>query len=121
MREAEISFLPSDGSVLIGMHIALVSLLTLAVCIQVRNRWRSGRGATLSVNRGPQSMSVFTSLFATTLGLFYAAIDVSSAFTGYKSFVLIADFVAIGYLFLFNNWFRNLTLAAALNASKESG
>ena len=64
-------------------------------------------------------MAIFTGTFATTLALFYAAIDVAETASGHKSFLVAADFVAIGYLFLFNGWFRNLVLGAAIERTKE--
>jgi hypothetical protein len=67
----------------------------------------------MTVTRGEQSMARLTGVFASTLGLYVFAIEVSEAAAGHKSFLVVLDFVLIGYLFLFNNWFRNWFLGVA--------
>ncbi len=116
------NFLPPDDAVLVTMHTALAGILIVAgiVALRTRFRRRGGFEASAVVTRGPQSMAIFTGTFATTLALFYAAIDVADAASGHKSFLVAADFVAIGYLFLFNGWFRNLVLASAIALTKET-
>jgi hypothetical protein len=104
------------------MHAALAGILITAGMVALRRRlWRRGGfEASATVTRGPQSMGIFTGTFATTLALFYVAIDVAEAASGHKSFLVAADFVAIGYLFLFNGWFRNLVLASAIALTQET-
>jgi hypothetical protein len=115
-----VNFLPPDDAVLITMHTALAGILIVACIAALRRRFRRRGALEASVTRGPQSMATFTGTFATTLALFYAAIDVADAASGHKSFLIAADFIAIGYLFLFNGWFRNLVLASAIELTKES-
>ena len=116
-------FLPTDEAVLLTMHVALALLLITAGMVALRRRLRRRRGdfiASAIVTRGSQSMGIFTGTFATALALFYAAIEVANSAPGHKSFLIAADFVAIGYLFLFNGWFRNLVLGSAIELTKES-
>jgi hypothetical protein len=114
------SFLPGDAWVLLAMHLVLGAFVVLGVGASLRARFRARRGGIKAeVQRGPQSMGVFTAMFATALGVFYAALDLANVLLGYKSFLVVVDFIAIGYLFLDNNWFRNHVLGAASEVATE--
>lgn len=112
--------MPTDGATLFVMHVALGLVLLVAVGADIVLLRRAGRGSTgLILGRGPENMRTLTGVFASSLGLFAVAIEVSSAAVGHKSFLVVLDFTVLAYLFLFNNWFRNKLIGEAAERTKE--
>jgi len=112
--------LPTDESVLLVLEAAL--LITVIVAL-VKDSWaafRAGRGSlSATVTRGERSMATLTGVLASVAGLYVFAIEVADTAIGYKSFLIVIDFLLIGYLFLFNNWFRNRILGIANERLEE--
>jgi hypothetical protein len=113
--------LPSDGDVLLVMHVALLGLLLFAIVRELYARVKAGRGATtFTVTRGERSMAILTGIFATSVGLYALAIQVADdVLVGRKSFLIAFDFVALTYLFFFNDWFRNDVIGTAIDRYQE--
>lgn len=113
--------MPSDETTLIVMHAALGMICLVAFLAEWAARLRAGRGSlSLVVGRGTESMGVLTGVFATSLGLFAVAIEVSEAAVGHKSFLVAIDFALLAHLFLFNSWFRNKVIGEASESRKEA-
>lgn len=132
----------SDVVVLTLMHGALIVFALVACGIETNARVRASGGwrhrfgrrreqgdagvrarfehASVSIRRGDKGMGLLAGLFATFLGVFVFAVDAADAATGYKSGLILLDFLLLGYLFFFNNWFRNFAIGHASAREKET-
>lgn len=120
--------LPSDGTVLVAMHVALLCFLVYSLAAEFIARLRAGsvwlhaRSATasLTVTRGEKSMAMLAGIFAAAVGVYALAIEVSDVLVGHKSVLVVCDFGVLAYLCFFNNWFRNALIGTAMERHKES-
>ena len=95
---------------------ALLVILTVIALIKASPQ----QGATLSVERGPQSMALFYGFYAAASGLLVAiclSIDDKIA-KDYRIFWTLLDVLIILYLCLYNPWFRNKLLGWAYYLTK---
>jgi hypothetical protein len=100
---------PEDDLALLLLHAVVGLTLFVSVLFYVRARLRERGGEVKEeVIRGDNSMGQLAAAYATVV----IAIDASAAGSPYKTGLIIADAVAIAYLFFFSRWFRNRVIRA---------
>ena len=109
-----------DGLALLIAHVLLFIVLVLAIVRRVGATIVRRRGAShLEVSRGDRSMGALYVTYGVTTLVFSLIVQVSEYGRGYKSGIILADYVAWSYLFFFNPWFRNRVFQLYDRASKD--
>jgi hypothetical protein len=115
------TYLPSDETVLLTIHGILLLIVFVALVRNTTIRYRVRHGdLNPTVTRGDRSMSILTGVFASTVGLYVLAVDMSAVAVGHKAFLVVTDFALLIYLFLYNNWFRNLVIGHSSARTTEA-
>ena len=103
--------LVDDQSILVVMHGVLAGVLAVALFATGRARWKASHNNLKAVvTRGAESMKMLYVTYGIVTAVFTFAIPVSVAATGFKSALILVDYVVLSYLFFFNAWFRNWLL-----------
>ncbi len=111
---------PTDGVVLLAIHLFLVLLLLLSLIHTARARWRKRQGAAhLTVTRGEKSMNALYVMYGVATVVYSLAVDVADFAQGHKTTIIVFDYVVLTYLFFFNSWFRNSVVFRALPRIQE--
>ncbi|MFO1205699.1 MAG: hypothetical protein U1E63_08250 [Burkholderiales bacterium] len=83
-------------------------LLLLVVYAASKSLWAYLHpGVNLTVSRGDRSLTWLYFTYATATVACGLAVQVSETIKGHKVAVVVLDYLALTYLFLFNAWFRN--------------
>lgn len=111
-----------DALAIILVQVFLLMLLVPAVCYDTRERvarkkLKSGFSAT--ANRGDASMNALYVVYGLVVGAGGVMITEAEAFHGYKSAIMLIDYVILTYLFLFSSWFRNMVFFKMLQRAKK--
>ena len=97
-----------DRNVLAALHLFLVGLLSWALVRTAQAGWRIRQGApnpkAVRSERSMNSLYVIYGFATVTVTL---AVEVSTAAVGFKTFLVLFDYIVLVYLFFFNSWFRN--------------
>lgn len=98
----------TDFWVLLALQVILAILVCIGVLSQVVHPATHGARAigTLTVEHGPNSMRWLYTVFGTATALYGLAISVSEAHKGHKVLLVVLDYAALTYLFVWCEWFR---------------
>ncbi len=91
-----------------ALQVLLAGFALFAALVSVWHARRAGRGGlTLQVTRSPQSMALFYGTYAAITGLLVAlCLNVEIA-AKHRVLWAVLDTLLVGYVCLFNAWFRN--------------
>ena len=76
-------------------------------------------GVNLTVDRGDRSLTWLYFTYATATVACGLAVQVSETMKGHKVCVIVLDYLAMTYLFLFNAWFRNSVVFQLLGIASQ--
>lgn len=111
--------LTSDKVLFPAVQIALLIFLLLAVIKNSIQAGSAGQGEiAIEIVRGNVSMGLFYGTYAAISGILIAIclrVDIAA---NHRVFWSILDAIQVGYLCLYNGWFRNLLLQWVTQLSK---
>jgi len=106
--------LGSDGVLFWALQAFLFLAAIVAFIANKAAEYRAGKGgATLSVTRGHESMSLFYGSYVALNGLFVALCLSVEVIEGYRIFWVLLDTLAPAYICILNPWSRNKLLGWA--------
>lgn len=106
------SFCPPDKIAIGVVHLVLIGLVVKGFIAgeQAARRGRAG-SPNLTSALGAESTNTGLALYGVPAVAATLAVDVADMFlTGWKSVLVIFDYVVLSYLFFFNNWFGNFVV-----------
>ena len=102
------------------MEICLVGIFLLSLAMRALIHYREKHGYLSStVTRGDQSMGTLYTMYGVATVIATLTIDVAEAFKGYKSILILFNYLIITYLFFYSSWFRNVVFFPEINRIKE--
>ena len=79
---------------------------------------KKGATASLTTQQGPDSWKMLWLAYGALSAILLGALNMTQAFTGYKTAVTITDLALLVYLCFFNNWIREL-IVRVIHASQN--